>query len=372
MATDPTHAGLGDRLANGDPPRLPRRDPRGHKGTFGTVLVIGGCAAEPRMIGAPALAALAALRSGCGLVKILAPEPILNHAIALCPSATGWGIQVDEERRIVAHEGSRGFDRLANDANAIVVGPGLGDGPGVARMALRAIQHEECPVILDAEAINALAAIPELHRDWKCAGVITPHPGEFRRLASAMKIEADPTSEKTRPTAAEELAQKLGCIVVLKGAGTVVSDGHRTWVNTTGGPELATAGTGDVLAGLIAGIVAQHVRWRVPRLTGSPVSRGSPMDADVGRLRELAKAKRRERGLEVPASVSRDSRVPPLLASAPRTLDLFDATRIAVMVHGLAGERWREMSKSSGGMLAMELINQLPAIVEQWRGPVMD
>lgn len=354
-----------DRLLTEPPPKLPPRDPRGHKGTFGTVLVCGGCAANPRMIGAPALAAVAALRGGCGLAKIIAPEPIINHVLALCPSATGWGVAVDEGGRIVAHEASRAFDALAPHAHAIVVGPGLGEGPGVSRLALRAIQHEGCPVIIDADAINALATIPELHRDWKCAGVITPHPGEFRRLAAALNIEADAVSEATRPSAAEELAQKLGCIVVLKGAGTVVSDGHRTWVNDTGGPELATAGTGDVLAGLIAGLVAQHGE-RQSEAGAAEAQHQSWMDA----ARSLAMAKLREKGFVVPSSghaaaapqaqQSRQSR-------AGEAMSLFDLARIAVRIHGLAGERWRETHKASGGMLAMDLAAIVPGVVAQSR-----
>ncbi len=354
-----------DRLLTDPPPQLPPRDPRGHKGTFGTVLVCGGSAANPRMIGAPALAAVAALRGGCGLAKIIAPEPIINHVLALCPSATGWGVAVDEGGHIVAHESSRAFDALAPHAHAIVVGPGLGEGSGVSRLALRAIQHEGCPVIIDADAINALATIPELHRDWKCAGVITPHPGEFKRLAAALNIEADALSEATRPSAAEELAQKLGCIVVLKGAGTVVSDGHRTWVNDTGGPELATAGTGDVLAGLIAGLVAQHGERR-SEAGAEEAQHQSAMDA----ARVLALAKMRERGLAVPSSGTQDEAVTRVQKRRDRVseaIPLFDLARMAVRVHGLAGEQWRANHKSLGGMFATDLAATLPGVVEQFR-----
>lgn len=354
-----------DRLLTDPPPQLPPRDPRGHKGTFGTVLVCGGCAANPRMIGAPALAAVAALRGGCGLAKIIAPEPIINHVLALCPSATGWGVAVDEGGHIVAHESSRAFDALAPHAHAIVVGPGLGEGPGVSRLALRAIQHEGCPVIIDADAINALATIPELHRDWKCAGVITPHPGEFRRLAAALNIEADAVSEATRPSAAEELAQKLGCIVVLKGAGTVVSDGHRTWVNDTGGPELATAGTGDVLAGLIAGLVAQHGERR-SEAGAAEAQHQSALDA----ARALAMAKLREKGLAVPSMSDGGSAASAHRSSAERAraaLSLFDLARLAVRIHGLAGDRWRGAHLASGGMLAMELAGQISATMQTVR-----
>ncbi len=371
------------RLVTSPPPRLPRRDPRGHKGTFGTVVVVGGSAGYPRMIGAPALAALAALRSGCGLAKILAPEPILNHVLTLCPGATGWGVAVDERGDWVPHEASHGFDKLTagnsgsgggaiSGVDAIVVGPGLGAGPGAARLALRAIQHEGCPVVLDADAINALATIPDLHRDWRCAAVVTPHPGEFKRLASSLRIEADATSAATRPTAAEELAQKLGAIVVLKGAGTVVSDGHRTWVHECGAhgsgahdreglPQLATAGTGDVLAGLIGGLMAQHVR--VGDGTNATPASASSTDApgmSGAGLRSMAVAKLRARGIAVPEA-------PEAAATSDARLDLFDAARVAVTIHADAAARWGRDYGASGGMLAMELAQLLPLAVERQR-----
>src|SRR5262249_28551276 len=137
--------------------------------------------------------------------------------------------------------------------------PGLGSGEGVKAASLRAVQREEIPVVVDADAINALADVPELVRDFRAAAVLTPHPGEYRRLAGSLGIRIDPVKPETRSDAAASLAQRLGCVVVLKGHQTVVSDGQRTWVNDTGGPELATAGTGDVLSGVIAGLAAQFV-----------------------------------------------------------------------------------------------------------------
>lgn len=299
----------------GDVPKLPRRDPRGHKGTFGTVVVVGGCATEGRrMIGAPALCAAAALRSGCGLAKLVVPAPIMNSALVICPSATGIPIPVDGRGEMLGSEAAEVLDEQFGSAQAIVVGPGLGSGESVQSVALRCVQQEECPVIVDADAINALAEVPELWRDFKAAAVLTPHPGEFARLANALNVEADPVKQESRPAAAAALAQRLGCIVVLKGSGTVVSDGQRTWVNRTGGSMLATAGTGDVLGGLIAGLAAQFVSLGLRR-------------------------------------------------SPARPLDLFDAARIAVHAHGLAGERWASQAKADAGMLAMELADLLPAVL---------
>lgn len=302
-------------LDHSPPPKLPGRDPRGHKGTFGTVVVVGGCCTSGRrMVGAPALCATAALRSGCGLAKLVVPAPIMNAAIVICPSATGIPLPVDDEGEILGSEAAAVLDGQFPTAHAIIVGPGLGAGESVKATALRCVQQEQCPVVVDADAINALAEIPELWRDFRAAAVLTPHPGEFSRLAEALNIDADPVTEQTRPAAAAAMAQRLGCIVVLKGAGTIVSDGQRTWKNTTGGSMLGTAGTGDVLSGLIAGLAAQFVTIGVRKSPAQP-------------------------------------------------LDLFDVARISVHAHGLAGERWSREHGAGGGLMAMELADVLPAVL---------
>lgn len=283
------------------------------------------------MIGAPALVALAALRAGAGLARIVAPEPILSHAISVVPSATGLPIPVGADGQIVPHEATRLVDEAAGFSQCLAVGPGLGRGEGPRAATLRAVQQEECPVVVDADGINALAEIPELTRDLHAAAVLTPHPGEFRRLTEAMGLR-DLGLAESRERAAEGLAQRLGVIVVLKGARTVVSDGARTWVNPSGHPCLATAGTGDVLTGLIAGLVAQFVDPSPP-------------------LPELLRK-------ALPASV----------LAAGRPLDLFDAARLGVYLHGVCGERWAGRAGASGGLLAAELADLIPGAVEGARG----
>lgn len=300
-----------------DLPLLPIRDPKGHKGTFGTVAVFGGCTAHGRlMVGAPALAALAALRAGAGLARLYMPRPALDAGLTVCPSATGRALDTDPSSDLIPHLAAERFDEAALDSHAIVVGPGLGTGPGARALALRAAASDACPIVLDADAINALAEVPDLGRDLRAAAVLTPHPGEYRRLASALGISLDPSDPTTRPRAAESLAQRLGCIVVLKGAATVVTNGQATWTNSTGGAELATAGTGDTLAGLIAGLAAQFFRPGPDR---------------------------------------------------PPSLSLFDLARIAVAAHGLAGERWRARAGASAGLLAAELADLFPAVLEGMR-----
>jgi NAD(P)H-hydrate epimerase len=147
-------------------------------------------------------------------------------------------------------------------------------------------------------------------------------------MVRAMGLNNDLGLEKSRESAAEHLAQRLGCIVVLKGAGTVVTDGARTWTNTSGHPCLGTGGTGDVLTGVIAALIGQFV---------APVAWPS-----------------------LPGGVQ-----PPRHPRKP--LDLYDAVRLAVHAHGLAGERWATTRHASGGMLATELTEQLPGVLEELR-----
>ncbi len=322
-----------DPAASSPLPCLPARDPAGHKGDFGTVAVVGGCASGGRrMVGAPALAALGALRGGAGLVRLVTPRPVLNAALVIAPSATGVGLPVDADGAVVAHHAATVLDGVLTDADCLVIGPGLGTDDGARAIALRAVQQDTTAVVVDADAINALSQVSELWRDFRAPAVLTPHPGEFRRMAGPLRITADPTTHEGRLTGAAQMAQRLGCIVVLKGAGTVVSDGHRSWVCEHGHACLATAGTGDVLAGVIGAIVAQFV----PRPDGT-----------VSALPESLRA-----------------RIPP---DPRRPLSLFDAARIGVQAHAIAGECWADSHRAEAGLLAAELADLLPGRLSSLR-----
>jgi NAD(P)H-hydrate epimerase len=319
-------------------PRLPRREPDAHKGTFGSIGVVGGSSGDlldqhgargPCMIGAPAIAAVSALRAGAGLVRIGAPAPILHHAVAICPGATGLAIPTDADGWIEPHQAAAFLDRLLHLCDVIAIGPGLGTSPGACSAVLRTIQQEALPVVLDADAINCLGQIPDFVRDFRAAAVLTPHPGEFKRLVAALGLKGDMGMTVSREKAAEQMAQRLGRIVVLKGHHTVVTDGLRTWVNPSGHPCMATAGTGDVLTGVLAAIIAQFV--------------APPLHPFV------AKA------------------APALQATRGRPLDLFDAARVAVYVHGLAGEFWAGGTGCQAGLLAAELADLIPHAVETLR-----
>ena len=271
------------------------------------------------MIGAPALAAVAALRAGAGLARILAPDSIIKEALTIAPSATGVGVET-VRGEIAPHVASTAIDACAQACDCLLVGPGMGVSDGSKAASLRAVQQEDVPVVIDADAINCLAQTAALHLDFHAAAVLTPHPGEYKRLAESLNVQGDATDPTGRASACERLAQRLGCIVVLKGAGTVVSDGHRTWTNTTGSAALATGGTGDVLAGVVAGLIAQFAAASGPGPTG-------------------------------------------------KSLDLYDAARLAVHAHGRAAELWTQSRHASAGLLAVELASFIPEALEQLRAP---
>lgn len=320
----------GDSLAETQPlPLLPARKRDGHKGTFGTVLVIGGsCIGHTRMIGAPAFAAIAALRSGVGLVRLACPAPIIETVMAHCPSATGLALPTRTTGEIVSHEAARILDDGLDSANAVVLGPGLGGGDEVEAMVLRVMAQDRVPVVVDADALNAMSNIPSAWESVRAPCVLTPHPGEFSRLAEQLCISHDPSSPTQRPQAAEEMAQRTGTVVVLKGSRTIVSDGHRHWRSESSCPALATGGTGDVLAGLLGGLVARLVPRFRPELTALPESVRAKVPADPD-----------------------------------RPLDLYDCARIAVDVHASCGTHWSRSRNADGGMLAVELAGFIPAEV---------
>lgn len=298
-------------------PALPPRPPDGHKGTFGTVCVIGGQVAAPRvMVGGPAFTAMGALRVGAGLAVLAVPRPLMTTALEIAPSATGLALPVDDAGELVPSAVAELLDRQLGGYDCLAVGPGLGDGPAQRQIMARLVSLEHPPMVIDADGLNALAAMPDFHRDVRAPTVLTPHPGEYRRLAAVLGIAADPVDQQTRPDAAAELARRLGCVVVLKGAATVVSDGLETWTNHTGNVALATAGTGDVLAGIIAGLVAQFGEHR---------------------------------------------------AGAAGRLSLMDCARVGVHVHGLAADRWAD-AHGDAGLIAPDLLDLVPDVLAELRG----
>ncbi len=222
------------------------RPPDAHKGLLGHVWVVGG---SPGKTGAPGLAAVGALRAGAGLATVVCPaglDPAPRLPLEVMTVPVGGDSDWDEAQWAEV-------SGLLLGADAIVVGPGMGTSRGATAFLDRLFRDGRCPLVLDADALNILARQPALWRSG-CPAVLTPHPGEAARIlgTTPREVQAD------RPGVVAELARRFGAVVVLKGAGTLVSgpDGP-AWI--VGGPEpgLATAGTGDVLAGVVGALAAR-------------------------------------------------------------------------------------------------------------------
>lgn len=274
-----------------DIPSPPARPDDGHKGTFGTVVVVGG---SPTMIGAPALCARSAFRGGAGLVKVAAPLELLLHILTIESSATGL-------------DAKKVSDTFLRDEprSVLAVGPGWGTTEENAAV-LDAVLKLSNRMVIDADGLNLLAK--RLNADTgklrDADLILTPHPGEYRRLAEPLGIDLDPTDPDQRVEAAAQLATRLGTVVILKGRHSVITDGQTYAINATGNPALATAGSGDVLTGLVAALLAQG----------------------MGAL---------------------------------------DAAVLAAHVHGLAADVWTRDHGRAAGMLATELADGIPAALAE-------
>jgi len=265
---------------------LPERPAGAHKGTFGHVLVVAGSVGKG---GAAVLAARGALRAGAGLVTVACP-PEVRPEVA---------VQQAEVMTAVLSENPDALMRLAEGRDALAVGPGLGTGPEAQARVRALLAGARCPLVLDADGLN-VSSLAELRSE--APRVLTPHPGEAARLrgTTAAEVQAD------RLGHARALATATGAVVVLKGRRTVVAapDGRAAF-NASGNPGMATAGTGDVLTGVVSALLA--------------------------------------RGL------------PP-----------FDAARLAAFVHGDAGDRAAE-ELGQDGMIASDLAARLPAALRALR-----
>ena len=231
-------------------PRLPRRKSDSHKGDFGRVLIVGG---SRGMVGAPALAASAALRAGAGLVKMALPDCIQLTTAALEPCATSLALP-DTPAGTFSLAAIGKIISAAKDHDVIAIGPGLDQSAALTKLLAAVIALPNKPVVIDADGLNNLARIKAWPKKVRAKLILTPHPGEAKRLWSGLSKSAWP---KDRQAAALALARACRQTVVLKGAGTIVTDGSRVYKNTTGNPGLATGGTGDVLTGILAALLGQ-------------------------------------------------------------------------------------------------------------------
>jgi NAD(P)H-hydrate epimerase len=233
-------------------PVLPPRPVDSHKGTFGKVLIIAGSVG---FSGAASLAGQAALRGGAGLVRVAVPRSILPIVASLDPCYTTIPLPEDENGQIASEAVAILVPHLA-DNDIVAVGPGLGQDRGARELLSTLIVREGLKLVIDADGLNVLAKTPDWIGSRKASVVLTPHPGEMKRLWDSAFREPVPGDHKEL---AIRFAALSGCIVVLKGADTVVADSSRVYVNTTGNPGMATAGAGDVLTGLIAALAGQGV-----------------------------------------------------------------------------------------------------------------
>lgn len=235
-------------------PHLPPRPADSHKGLFGHALVVGG---SRGMSGAITLSGLATLRSGAGLVTLAVPRSIQDVVAGYNPSYMTLGL-ADATNHMVEDAADEVL-ALAEGMTALALGPGLGRTPGTADFVARLYHEVRQPMVVDADALFALAERKELLTQAAGPRILTPHPGEFARLTGTKPASDD----DTRIQAAGELAAVSGgmhpTIVVLKGHHTVITDGKQFALNQTGNPGMATGGTGDVLTGVITALVCQQL-----------------------------------------------------------------------------------------------------------------
>lgn len=240
---------------------IPQRKPDSNKGSYGRAFIVSGSAG---MTGSGRLACTAALRVGAGLVYAGVPESLSGI----------YGSALTEPVIIPLPDGGKGYLSEASEAgiiertggmDAVAIGPGLSTAEGVKRLVEKVIAECEAPMVLDADALNVISGNTEILKQLKKDAVITPHPGEMARLTGLTVSEV----QKDRVGTAERFASEYGVVTVLKGNRTVVAapDGS-IFINPTGNAGMATAGTGDVLTGVIAGLIAQGASVKEAAVAG--------------------------------------------------------------------------------------------------------
>lgn len=230
-------------------PRLARRAPESHKGTYGRALLVGGSLGMP---GSISLSGMAALRAGAGLVRLAVPESCHAIVAGFEPCFMTLRLPADSEGRVAGDAQPLIAAELAS-VTAGACGPGLGRSTNLDDLIAWLYREAVVPLVMDADALNSLAAHPHVLSSPGGPRVLTPHPGEFARL---MQLDRPPQQDQRR-SAAAELARRTGTVVVLKGHRTVVTDGRDTTENPTGNAGMAAGGMGDVLTGVITALCCQ-------------------------------------------------------------------------------------------------------------------
>ncbi len=274
---------------------LPERPSGGHKGTFGHVLILAG---SRGFTGAPRLAAEAACRSGAGLVTVGVPASLSDIVATMLMEAMSLPLPATEAESF-SHDAVRPALEAAKSRSAAALGPGISQHDSTQRFVAEFVAQCPVPLVVDADGLNCLSNSLDALRDCCVPVLLTPHPGEMARLAKCSTAEV----QAHRQELAVSFAKAHGCVVLLKGQGTVAAapDGACS-VNATGNAGLGTGGTGDVLTGLLGGLLAQ--------------------------------------GMEV-----------------------YDAARLGAFVHGLAGDIAAQQ-RTQRGLIARDVIDAIPAA---WR-----
>jgi len=223
---------------------LPDRDPWSHKGSFGKILLLCG---SRGYTGAAAMAAMGALRSGAGLVYLCVPDCI--YAIEAIKLTEPVVIPLPEEDGKLGLSSIEIIQQMLPKMDAVLIGCGLGQSIGTFSVVKTVLEEANCPVVLDADGINVLSGHMDILRGRTYPTVITPHDREFVRIGG--------TIEEDRLSSAFRFARKWGCIVLLKGHKTCITDGKTSYINCTGNPGMAVGGSGDVLAGIIVSLIGQ-------------------------------------------------------------------------------------------------------------------
>lgn len=231
-------------------PKLKPRAADAHKGDFGKVCIIAGSLG---MSGAAALAGRSALRAGAGLVRVATPKSVLPIVASVEPCFTTIPLAEDSAGRISASAVNTILD-AAGQNDVMAFGPGVGLSGGLQTVLKSLLEQQGLRLVIDADGLNNLAKIKGWHKGLKTELLLTPHPGEIKRLW--LSVFREPLPPK-RQEQAMKLAGRTETSVVLKGAGTVVADGERVYLNKTGNPGMATAGSGDVLTGVITALMGQ-------------------------------------------------------------------------------------------------------------------
>ena len=231
-------------------PRLKPRVVDAHKGDFGKVCIIAGSIG---MSGAAALAGRSALRAGAGLVRVATPKSVLPIVATIEPSFTTIPLPEDSLGRISAKAINTILEAVGQN-DAVAFGPGVGISGALRSVLDTLLDQEGLKLVVDADGLNNLSGIKDWPDKLKAKMILTPHPGEMKRLWSGLFREPLPDQRQQQ---AVQLAQQTGTTVVLKGAGTVVIDDEKVYINKTGNPGMATAGSGDVLTGVITALLGQ-------------------------------------------------------------------------------------------------------------------